>query len=331
MSKLRVASIGVGDMSGCHAGILHENPRTEMACVCDLRKERAAEWAAKLGCDATVDYHDILERDDIDAVMVGVPNGLHFGIALEALLAGKHTAVEYPICQTVAEYDQLAAEASARGLVITDVLTPLIEPQPLAVKSLLPRIGQVMSMQSAYFAGSSDSWYVNEQVRGNFFAALTIHQIIYFNVVLDETPDWVEGALHTRQLESGRTWASGMYMCHYPSGVLAHNDWGMGFDASPDNWYWIVEGTEGRLVYERPKGAPHHVRIQTAGREDEFVEIEPQADAHSPAIESFVNQVLDGAKPYASPEKTREIIGICAAALESAQTGARVPILPRTY
>ena len=325
-SKLRVGSIGVGGMSGTHARLFKENARVELVCVCDIVADKAKERGEEFGCDATTDYREMLERKDIDAVMVGIPNALHYSVALDSIRAGKHTAVEYPICQTVAQFDTLRAEAATRDLVITDVLTPVIEPQALGMREMARKIGRVMSMRSAYFSGGAGGWYVREDVRGNFYAALTIHQIIYFNVLLGETPDWVEGSLLTHDLGDDGLCAAGMYMCHYPSGVLAFNDWGMGFDGSPSVWEWAVEGTEGRLTYERPAGAPHRARIQRRGAEDEVLEMEAQSVVHPVAIENFVAQVLDGAEPYAPAETSRTIIGICEAALLSAREGRRVAL-----
>ena len=321
---LRVASIGVGGMSGTHAKLFAANPRVELVCVCDIVEAKAKQRGQELGCDAVTDYHDVLGRTDVDAVMVGIPNVFHHPIALDCLRAGKHTAVEYPICQTVAQFDTLREEAGALDLVVADVLTPVIEPQALGMRRMARKIGRVMSMRSAYFSGGAGGWYVREDIRGNFYAALTIHQVIYFNVLLGETPDWVEGSLLDHGFADGGLCTSGMYMCHYPSGVLAFNDWGMGFDGSPSVWEWVVEGTEGRLSYERPAGEPHRARIQRRGAEDEVLEMEPQSVVHPVAIENFVAQVLDSADPYAPPQVSREIIRICEAALQSAREGRRV-------
>ncbi len=324
MSKLRVASIGVGGMSGTHAKLFIENPRVELVCICDIVEEKARQRAAEFGCEALTDYTELLPRTDVDAVMVGVPNGLHYPIALDCLKAGKHTAVEYPICQTVDEFDTLRKEAAARSLVVADVLTPVIEPQALGMKKMAERIGRVLSMRSAYFAGGAQSWYVREDIRGNFYSALTIHQIIYFNAVLGESPDWVEGSLLTEDMGEDGLCVTGMYMCHYSSGVLAFNDWGMGFDASPSVWEWIVEGSNGRLAYERPAGAPHRIRLLRRGQEDEVMEMEAQQTVHPVAIENFVAQILDGADPYADPATSRRIIHICEQSLRAAREGRRI-------
>lgn len=327
MSELRVGVIGAGGMAGHHAELLSKNPRCKLVAVCDLVEEKAKKTAESLGCGYFTDYRKLLRRADIDAVLVGVPNPLHYKLALDSLRAGKHTTVEYPICQTVKQYDRLVHEAERRRLVLHDELTPLIEPQALGMRQLVGKIGKVMTMRSAYISSSSSatSWYVNAKQRGNFYSALTIHQIVYFNAVLGESPDWVYGALHTAE-SGGKPCHSGSYLCHYPSGVLGYNEWGMGFGQNPSTWEWIIEGLEGRLIYERPHGQAHQIRFQRMGKPDETTVLEPQANAHGKAIGNFVNQVLDHAAPYAAPETTREIIRICEAAFKSAQTGRRVSL-----
>ncbi|MBN1676348.1 MAG: Gfo/Idh/MocA family oxidoreductase [Kiritimatiellae bacterium] len=321
MKNVRVGVIGVGGMAGRHAELFKENPRAELVCICDIVEETARKKAGKLGCEYTTDHHELLARGDIDAVLVGVPNTLHYPIALDALRAGKHTSVEYPITQTLAQHDELRGLAEAGGLVLHDALTPLIEPQALKMKELVGKLGRVMTMRSVYISGAG-RWYVDSKVRGNFFAALTIHQIVYFNVALGATPDWVDGAVHYAENGEHRI-HSGAYLCGYPGGVLAYNEWGMGFPHACGTWEWTVEGENGRLAYETPKNAPHRIRFVGGGR-DEIFEVEPQAIVHPKEIENFVAQILDGVPPYCPPAQSRAIIAIFEAAQQSADTGRRV-------
>ena len=290
MAKLRMAVIGAGGMAGRHARLYKDHPRADLVCICDIVEEKARQQAAQLGCDYVTDYRRLLDRTDVDAVMVGTPNPLHYRIALDCLRAGKHTAVEYPIAQTVEQHDTLYREARQRKLVVHHALTPLREPQAQTVKANLAAIGQVVCMRSAYFAVCPNTmWYVHSDRRGNFFAALTIHQIVYFNVVLDQSPDWVQGVFHFRENPDQNSHA-GCFLAHYPGGVYAYNDWGMGFGA-PSVWEWIIEGDRGRIVYERPPKQNHRLRI-LAGRDEQVARLALFATAaggdqqHRPPIEA---------------------------------------------
>ena len=323
MEKLRLGAIGVGGMGGSHAKLAAAHERVDVVCVADLDQARAAQFGTDLAAAATTDYRDLLARDDVDAVVVSTPNPLHYAIALECLQAGKHTAVEYPIAQTVEEYDALCRTADERGVLLLDILTPAVEPQPLLMAKLAPRIGKVMTMRSVYTGGPTD-WYSNTARRGNFFAALTIHNIVYYNVLLGESPLWVDGALH---LDDGLAFHSGHYMSQYPCGALAFNEWHMG-STNGSRWQWAVEGEKGRLVFDRERYGGDTVKLVTRDGEEEFSLSAMADDAHALAIDSLVRQALDeDAPPYVTRTFSRDILRICEAAQRSAAEGRRIRLV----
>jgi len=323
MQKLRLGVIGVGGMGGVHAKLAAAHARVEVVCVADLDQGRAAQFGADLGADVTTDYRILLARDDLDAVIVSTPNPLHYGIAIECLRAGKHTAVQYPITQTTGDFDTLCRAADDQGVLLLDILTPASEPQPLLMAKLAPRIGKIMTMRSVYTGGPT-KWYSNTERRGNFFAALTIHNIVYYNVLLGESPVWVDGALH---LADDVPFHSGHYMSQYPCGALAFNEWHMG-STNGGQWQWAVEGEKGRMVFDRERYGGDTVKLITRDGEEEFSLAAETGDAHAMAIESLVRQALDGdAHPYVTRAFSRDILRICEAAQQSAAEGRRIRLV----
>ena len=73
---------------------LHECEATELVCVASRSPEKARDVAGILGCEAVVGYDALLERDDIDAVYMPLPTGVHEEWCTKALHAGKHLLVE---------------------------------------------------------------------------------------------------------------------------------------------------------------------------------------------------------------------------------------------
>ena len=69
------------------------------------------------GCAATVDFQELLARDDIDAVMISTPDHWHIPMAVAAMKAGKDVSLEKPITRTIAEGRQVSDLAKQLGRV----------------------------------------------------------------------------------------------------------------------------------------------------------------------------------------------------------------------
>ncbi|MGA8865624.1 MAG: Gfo/Idh/MocA family oxidoreductase [Candidatus Sulfotelmatobacter sp.] len=101
---LRFASIGTG-IRGCElleATLLV--PGIECVAVCDLydsRHQAAREAVKNSSVPTTRDYREILDRKDVDAVIVAVPDHQHRKILVDACAAGKDVYCEKPMSHTV--------------------------------------------------------------------------------------------------------------------------------------------------------------------------------------------------------------------------------------
>lgn len=112
--KHTVAILGAG-IGGAHLeGYLTVPDRFDVRVICDADEARGQGLAAKApGAVALQSIDDTLARDDIDVIDICLPPFLHGEIAAKALAAGKHVICEKPVCGSLAEYDQLAAQAAA--------------------------------------------------------------------------------------------------------------------------------------------------------------------------------------------------------------------------
>ncbi|HEV7621688.1 MAG TPA: Gfo/Idh/MocA family oxidoreductase [Flavisolibacter sp.] len=103
--RIRIGIIGLGIMgyNDLHAAL--QVPGIELAGVCDLYKGRLEHAKELYGNNLFTanDYHDLLNRKDIDAIMIATSDNWHARITKEALLAGKAVYCEKPMVQDINE------------------------------------------------------------------------------------------------------------------------------------------------------------------------------------------------------------------------------------
>lgn len=103
--KIRIGVIGMGIMGYNDLNTALKVPGVELAAACDLytgRLERAKELHGK-DLFVTQDYREILNRNDIDAVIVATSDNWHARIAEDALKKGKAVYCEKPMVHRISE------------------------------------------------------------------------------------------------------------------------------------------------------------------------------------------------------------------------------------
>ncbi len=108
MEKVRIGVIGLGIMGELYVKIYAAHPLAEMVAVSSRRQSRVDEIQNRYGVAAGyTDYRKMLERQDLDAVVIATPDSHHFAPARDVLESGKHAFVEKPFTTSVAEADDL--------------------------------------------------------------------------------------------------------------------------------------------------------------------------------------------------------------------------------
>lgn len=107
MDQIRIGIIGLGKMARLALRVFSESHLTRVAAVCARRQEVVDEIAAQYAVPGFTDYRKMLERNDIDAVVVATPDNHHFEFSKAALQTGRHILVEKPFTTNLAEADEL--------------------------------------------------------------------------------------------------------------------------------------------------------------------------------------------------------------------------------
>jgi predicted dehydrogenase len=128
-----------------------ESDAVEIVAVASRDASRARAYAREKGiARAHGSYEDLLADAEVDAVYIGLPNGLHVEWAIAALEAGKHVLVEKPFSPRVGEVERAFDLASERGLVLSEAFMWRHTPQTRRLVELLPEIGEVRLVRAAF-------------------------------------------------------------------------------------------------------------------------------------------------------------------------------------
>jgi len=151
-APLRFGALGCSSIAGRRTlPALRRLDGAQLTAVASRSVERAKSFAAEFDCLST-GYEDLLDREDVDAVYLSLPTGLHGEWAERVLLAGKHLLCEKPMTMSALDTRALAELAAERGLVLRENMTFVHHPQHAEVAALVAggRIGTVRAFHAAF-------------------------------------------------------------------------------------------------------------------------------------------------------------------------------------
>lgn len=118
---VRVGVIGAGYIvQRLHLPVLQQLAGVEIAALAEANPERLRACMATFGIGrGHTDYREMLDRDELDAVIVAAPNAFHAPATIAALEVGCHVLVEKPMATSGDEAQRMADVARARGRILT--------------------------------------------------------------------------------------------------------------------------------------------------------------------------------------------------------------------
>ncbi|MBV8882605.1 MAG: Gfo/Idh/MocA family oxidoreductase [Chroococcidiopsidaceae cyanobacterium CP_BM_RX_35] len=140
-APVRVGLVGTGYAAKLRAETLQAERRAVLLAVVGHTLEKTETFAQAHQAEAVASWQQLLERSDLDLVIVSTINRDHGVIARSALETGKHVIVEYPLCLNPKEGEELIALAQAQGKLLHVEHIELLGGLHQALRSALPAIG----------------------------------------------------------------------------------------------------------------------------------------------------------------------------------------------
>jgi predicted dehydrogenase len=156
--RIRIGLIGTGGRCQYLGTAVKKLPGTEMVATCDVYEPRRLEAAEKMGPGAkpVADYREVLDRKDVDAVVIGSPDHWHTPMTLDAVAAGKDVYVEKPVTHQIEEGEKLIAGVEKSGRVVATGTQQRSWDHYLLAKQIVEsgRLGQITLVQCYWYQNS---------------------------------------------------------------------------------------------------------------------------------------------------------------------------------
>ena len=326
--KLRFAVIGCGRMGLRRMRTIVEHPQAELICVVDVNDQDARAAAAAYCCPYHLDYKEILVRNDIDSVIVAVPNKWHEETVVAALNSAKHVFCEKPLARNPQEAQAMVDAAVQNGVTLKTGSNLRFFPSVLKARELLDdtAIGELLFLRSWIGHGgwTQNLWFAQHELAGGgAFLDNGCHVLDITRWFLGEVKSCI-GMVQTRMWPVQPLEDNGVGIYETADGKLAliHAAW--------TEWagymYMDVYGTEGYIRIDNRGRACKTILGDRDGREEEFDFSSFPPNSYTVEFANYVRALLQGEQPLPSGYDGLRAVQMAWSVYESARTGRRVEL-----
>jgi len=343
MEEIKFGVIGCGVIGKTHAAAIAAVEGARLVAVSDVSEERARQLAERYGTRYFTDYHQMVEKADLDAVTVCTPSGMHAEPAIAALEAGVHVLVEKPIEITLERADRMIATAKrverTLGVVFQHRFAPAFQYLKAALRE--GKLGRIVLGEACYKGYRSAEYYASAGWRGTWAmdgGGVLMNQAIHHVDLLQ----WLMGPVRsiTAQVD---TLVHDLEVEDTAVAILRFENGALGViqaatSVFPRLWTRIeIAGSRGSLAVENGSLRFKYLAEEDGDEDVGFYGLDPQigegkAQAlalpaprkHVAQIEDFVNALREGRSPLIDGLEGRKALAINMAIYESARSGETV-------
>lgn len=172
MEKTNIAVIGLGGISQLvHLPILSKMNNVNLIAVSDINKNRLNAVAEKYNFKKTyLDYNEMIDKEDIDGIIIATPTDTHAQIAIDCLKAKKDVLIEKPIARNLDEAKMIQAAVKKYKKQVMVGMNLRYRPDTMLMRSLINsgELGDIFYVRCGWLRkqSSEQKWFMNKEISG---------------------------------------------------------------------------------------------------------------------------------------------------------------------
>ena len=338
---VRVGCIGCGGFSYAHLSGFARVENAKIVALADIRPEKLEARAKEFGiADTYLDYHDLLKRDDIDAVTLPLPDQVHCQIACDAMRAGKHVLCEKPMALDLEECKEMVRVAEETGMQLMIGQIGRYTPSFVKAKEMIEQgmLGTVFFIESEYAhdysaIGGTGGWRVTperEPIIGG-----GCHAVDLIRMLMGENPYEIFAYANNMSLVDWPIHDCSVGIMKFPGGAIGKVMTSTGCKRKY-TMRTCVYGTEGTLILDNSNPVmtlyKEHFTDQSGfadmNQQVLGIQIPVPVNNHNFAAEAqdFCNCLLEGRPVTTNGREGASTVAVCTAIVQSFKTGEKVTV-----
>ena len=166
----RTGLVGCGKVGHTHASALATLAESEFVAVCDRMADRAQAFAAQYDVTPYTSVQQMVERENLDVVLICTPHPVHAAPAIEAIRGGVHVLIEKPMASNLADCDAMIAAAKSAGVSLGVISQRRLYAASQRVKTAIDdgKIGQPILGCVVLLGWRDEAYYRSDPWRGTW-------------------------------------------------------------------------------------------------------------------------------------------------------------------
>lgn len=254
MDKVKIGIVGSGGMGRNRTGSFSKRQQCKLVAIASRNVETGSSLAKEYGIEFFPKWQEMIERTDIDAVVICTHNESHSEIAVAALSAGKHVFMEYPLARYLSQGEQAVSLAKEKGLVLRTAHGESLSPIHQALKEEAGKLGKLITsifIRLTPGRGARPEILFNLKVSGPPAVFFIYH--VYPMVDLFGKAAWVEGGAQYEGLNEQEKYErfTNTVNVGFMDGGLGQWTWAGGVEINAPEEYQRYVLTGGTLIRQQ--------------------------------------------------------------------------------